>query len=230
MLSDRELHKLAIEEELIAPYNPEYCEEATINLTLDPLVKQYSSDEPIVLGKEVNDDEHYDKIDLTSDEFSIPPKGSVLIQTHEFIKVPNNMTARIYERFGVQSLGLMISPGHYMNPGYRGKISLVAFNTNSVPFRLVPGIKICQMGLFELNTDPLKPYEKQDARYMDSTDVSISKLHLDQEIQEFLKEKGIAKVSDEMAGDLGKHLMSHIKLAAKDLAELAMEKLDKGKI
>ncbi|WP_235715399.1 hypothetical protein [Halalkalibacter wakoensis] len=47
MLSDRDLHTLAIEEELITPYNPEYCEGATINLTLDTVVKRYSSNEPL---------------------------------------------------------------------------------------------------------------------------------------------------------------------------------------
>lgn len=225
MLSDRELHKLAVEEELVSPYNPKYCEGATINLTLDPLVRRYSSDEPIVLGNPVTED-HYEQTDLTKEEFWIQPKESVLIQTHEFIKVPESSTARIYERYSVKSLGLIISPAHYMNPGYRGKISLVAFNSNSVPFRLVQGIKICQLAIFNLNSDPLKPYEKQDAKYMDAENVSISKLHLDDEIQEFLKEKGVNKVSDEMAGDLGEHLMSHIKTAAKDLADIARKKLN----
>ncbi|PWA04495.1 dCTP deaminase [Pueribacillus theae] len=229
MLSDRELHKLAIEDGLVQPYNPEYCEGATINLTLAPLVKRYSSDEPIVLGNPITED-HYESIDISHEEFSIQPKESILIQTHEFIKVPENMSARIYERFSIKSLGLVISPAHYMNPGYRGTVSLVAFNSTSVPVRLVPGIKICQLALFKLNTEPVKPYEKQDAKYMDATEVSISKLHLDKEIQEFLKEKGINKVSDDMAHALGKHLMSHIKSAARDLAEIAKQKLNEGKI
>lgn len=228
MLSDRDLHTLAIEEELITPYNPEYCEGATINLTLDTVVKRYSSNEPIILGKEVTED-HYEKFDISVDEFWLEPKESVLIQTHEFLKVPHNMTARIYERYGVKSLGLMISPAHYMNPGYRGQISLIAVNNTPVRFRLIPGIKICQLALFELKTEPLKPYEKQDARYMDTTEVSISKLHLDDEIQDFLKEKGVKKVSEEMASDLGKHLMSHIKLAAKELADIARKEFKKGK-
>lgn len=228
MLSDRELHKLALDYELVQPYNPEYCEGATINLTLDPLVKRYSSNEPIVLGNPVTED-HYESFDTSKAEFSLMPKESILIQTHEFIKVPDNMTARIYERYSVKSLGLIISPAHYMNPGYRGQISLTAFNSNSVPVRLVPGIKICQLGLFNLNSEPLKPYEKQDAKYMDATNVSISKLHLDREIQDFLNAKGIERVSEAMAGELGKHLMNHIKSAAKELAELARKELGNGK-
>lgn len=173
MLSDCELHRLAIEEELVNPYHPEYCEGATINLTLDPNVKRYSSDEPIILGKEVTED-HYEQFDMSVEEFWVQPKESILIQTHEFIKVPASMTACIYERFSVKSLGLIISPAHYMNPGYRGKISLIAFNSTSVPIKIIPGIRICQLALFRLDSEPWKPYEQQDAKYMDSDNVSIS--------------------------------------------------------
>lgn len=226
MLSDRELLKLAQESELISPFNQEYCEGATINLTLSPIAKQYSSDELITLGMEISD-QHYKMINLETDDFVIEPTKSVLIQTNEFLKIPSNMTGRIYERYSVKSLGLLISPAHYLNPGYRGKISLLAVNTTTVPIRLVPGIKICQLGLFKLETEPLKPYEKQNPKYMDAQNVSISKLHLDEEIQEFLHSKGLNNVSDNMVRDLGDYLMSHIKKSAKNLAAIAKEELNK---
>lgn len=222
MLSDRDLHKLATETDFISPFNPDYCEGATINLTLSPLIKRYSSERHIVLGMEMTEN-LYETINIKKQPYNLKPHESVLIQTNEFLRMPDNLSGRIYERFSVKSLGLLISPAHYINPGYRGQVSLLAYNTNNVPITLVPGIKICQIGLFELNSEPLKPYEKQDAKYMDARTVSISKLHMDKEIQEFLREKGIKKVSEEMAQDLGKHLMSHIKKSAKSLADIAQE-------
>ncbi|WP_374193950.1 hypothetical protein [Alkalihalobacillus sp. BA299] len=57
---------------------------------------------------------------MFKEEFWIQPKESILIQTHEFITVTDNMSARINEKYGVISLGLIISPAHYMNPGYQG--------------------------------------------------------------------------------------------------------------
>jgi dCTP deaminase len=228
MLSDRDLFKLIKELPVVEPFNPENCKGATINLTLDPLVKKYISNEPIILGKEVTED-HYRQLDLTKEECWLKPHESALIQTHEFIQVPENMAARIYERFSVKSLALTISPAHYMNPGYRGKISLVAINNTSVPIRLVQGVKICQFALFELSSDPLSPYEKQDGKYMDARNVSISKLHLDKDIQEFLNKKGVNKVSSELANDLGDHLMKHIKKAADELAEIGLKHLEKTK-
>ena len=107
-----------------------------------------------------------------------------------------------------------------MNPGYEGTMSFVATNVNSVPIRLTPGVKFCQVALFELTSISEKPYEKQDAKYMKSRNVSISKLHLDQEIQGFLNDRGIGNISDETAKELGKHLMGHIKSAAKEIADI----------
>lgn len=63
MLSDRDLFVLATESDLIDPFNPEYCEGATINLTLSPIAKQYTSNDPIVLGAEISEN-HYNPIQM----------------------------------------------------------------------------------------------------------------------------------------------------------------------
>jgi dCTP deaminase len=219
MLSDRDLQMLALTQDIVIPFDPKNCEGATINLTLGTTVRKYVSNETIILGKEVSE-QHYSNIDISNEDFELKPGESVLIHTHEFVKVPNHLSARIYERYGVKSLGLMISPAHYMNPGYRGNIGLLAVNHSPVPVKLIPGIKICQLALFELSSEPLKPYEKQDGKYMDAQTASISKLHLDKEIQEFLELKGVKKVSDDMASELGEYLMGHIRTSAKRLADI----------
>lgn len=218
MLSDRDLHELAIAKSIVFPYVPKNCSGATIDLTLGIKATKYISDEPIILGDEIPDD-RYREFDIQQTAFFLQPGESVLIHTHEIISVPSNLSARIYERYGVKALGLVISPAHYMNPGYRGNIGLLAFNTSSVPIRLVPGIKICQFALFELSSEPLAPYEKQDGKYMDAHSTSISKLHLDEDIQDFLKSKGVSRVSDELAKDLGDHLLNQIQKSAKKIAD-----------
>jgi dCTP deaminase len=222
MLSDRDLFSLVMEQQIIEPFVPDHCQGATVNLTLDSLVKKYISKEPIVLGREVTED-HYQVIDLSKEDLWLQPNESILVQTHEFIKIPSHLSARIYERYSVKSLGLMISPAHYMNPGYRGQVGLVAVNHSPVAIRIVQGIKICQLALFSLSSEPLSPYENQDGKYMDARNVSISKLHLDKEIQEFLRDNGAQKVSDDMVKELGEHLMSHVRKSAKRLANILRE-------
>jgi len=146
-----------------------------------------------------------------------------LVQCNEYIKVPTNMSALILERYSVKLLGLSISPASYLNPGYEGRMTFVAVNNASVPIQLVPGIKFCQLAVFELSTEAEKPYRKQNPKYLRSNDVSISKLHLDEEIQEFLKTRGTRSISKETAKDLGKYLMVQIQKSARELANFLRE-------
>lgn len=228
MLNDGDLRRLAEEAEMISPFILSNCEGATINLTLNPVIKKYISKEKIVLGKEVNDDQ-YETIDITEQEFCLDPNQSVLVKCNEYFKVPTNKGALILERYSLKLLGLMISPASYMNPGYEGTMSFLAVNHSPVPIQLVSGIKFCQLSLFELSSDSEKPYQKQDAKYQKSNAVSISKLHLDNEIQEFLKEKGVDQVSEGTAKELGDYLMKQIQESAKELADILRDKFGEPK-
>jgi dCTP deaminase len=218
MLSDRDLNELAITQQIVNPFIPQNCKGATINLTLDSKIKKYISDKEIVMGDEIQP-EQYEEIDISKEPFLLKPNESVLVQSVESFNVPDDMSAQINERYSIKLLGLYISPASYMNPGYRGTMSFVAYNQSPVPIRLVPGIKFAQLALFKLSSVSDNPYWKQDAKYMGATEVSISKLHLDNDIQEFLNQKGIINVSNETANELGGYLMGKIKSSAEKIAD-----------
>jgi dCTP deaminase len=219
MLSDKDLAELARSKSLITPFNEEYCAGATIDLTLDALVRKRISDEPVVIGVEETDD-MYQAFDLSKGEFWLNPGEYVLVQTVEKITVPTNMIALIFERQSVKLLGLSVSSASYMNPGYRGHLTIPVVNNSNARIKLTPGVQFCQLGLFELSSESEKPYDKQDGKYMDETGVSISKLHLDKGIQEFLRLKGIQRASEETVKDLGDYLMNNIRKSAVGLADI----------
>lgn len=223
MLSDRELKEYSIKHKLVHPFIPENCKGATINLTLDSKIKKYISEKEIVMGEEVQPDQ-YEDIDIAEKPFVLQPNESVLIQSVESINIPDDMSGQINERYSVKLLGLLISPASYLNPGYRGTMSFVAYNQSPKPIRLVPGIKFSQLAVFRLSTTSDNPYWKQDAKYMGATDVSISKLHLDHDIQEFLKGKGVINPSSDTAKELGNFLMGKIRTSASLIAEELREK------
>lgn len=225
LLSDIDLKKLSLEKEFVSPFVPEHCEGATINITLDSKIKYYSSDKDIILGKEVTEDQ-YKEIDLLAEEFYLEPNHSVLVQSHEYFKIPDDMVAQVYERYSMKLLGLYISPASYMNPGYEGKMSFVAYNQTTNRIRLTPGIKFAQVAVMYISTTAEKPYKKQgDAKYLGSEEVNISKLHLDKEIQDFLVSKGISNVSHGTAKELGGYLMASLSKSAKTIADELREKL-----
>lgn len=217
-LSDRHLRDLAVHQELVTPFRPDNCEGATINLTLDSQVKKYVGATSIAFGaKELESD--YEVIDISRNNFLLSPNESVLVQSVEFFKIPDNMIGVVFERYSIKLMGLMISPASYMNPGYHGRLSFLAVNHSPRPIQLIPGVKFCQLSLSQLTSASDKPYDKQDARYLGATEVSISKLHLDREIQEFLSSKGIDNVANETARQLGDHLKSLIDTSAEKIAQ-----------
>lgn len=217
-LSDRSLVELALNSDLVTPFRHEDCEGATINITLDSKIKKYKGTSPLIVGIPENESD-YEVIDLTSTNFFLEPKESVLVQSVEYFRIPDNMIGVVFERYSIKLMGLMISPASYMNPGYEGTLSFVVVNNSSRPIQLVPGVKFCQLSVGLLDSPSDKPYSKQDARYLGARDVSISKLHLDREIQGFLISRGVSTVSDETAGELGKHLMTLIDSSANKIAE-----------
>src|SRR5699024_3162258 len=117
-----------------------------------------------------------------------------------------------------------ISPSSYMNPGYEGTMSFVAYNKTSVPIEMVPGIKFAQLAVFQLTSSSEKPYHEQDAKYLGSNMVNISKLHMDTDIQDFLVSSGIPGVNAENSKLLGEFLLKKIDVSAERIAEELREK------
>ncbi|WP_433959326.1 dCTP deaminase [Cytobacillus horneckiae] len=218
-LSDRHLKDLAINHELVSPFNADACEGATINLTLDKQIKKHASKKKWIMGNKMPDS-HYETIDISETDFYLESNESVLVQAYEYFKVPSNMAAIILERYSIKLLGLVVSPASYMNPGYEGRLSFLITNHSNSPIQLVAGVKFCQLAISELSSESDKPYEKQDGKYMGSRDVHISKLHLDKEIQDYLKENGLGEISVFDAKQLGKHLLKQMDENAKKYVDI----------
>lgn len=223
-LSDKDLKIMALKQKLIEPFVEENCEGATINLTLDPQVKRHISKEKHIMVNKLADDD-YQTIDINKQEFYLNPNESVLVQSYEYFRIPTNMIGMILERYSIKLLGLVVSPASYMNPGYEGRLSFLLTNHSNSPIQLIAGVKFCQMAIAEISTEAEKPYNKQDARYIGSYNVHTSKLHLDEEIQEYLKEKGLGAASEVEARQLGAHLLSEMDENAKKYVKIIGEKI-----
>jgi len=224
MLSDKDLKMLALDYGLVTPFIPENCEGATIDITLGNNIKKLKkTSDKIIMGQKVTEDD-YENINLMNEKFELQPGESILIQSNEYFKIPVDKTAQFMERYSVKLLGLLISPSSYMNPGYEGTMSFVAYNQTSVPIEMVPGIKFAQLAVFQLTSSSEKPYHEQDAKYLGSNMVNISKLHMDTDIQDFLVSSGIPGVNAENSKLLGEFLLKKIDVSAERIAEELREK------
>ncbi|WP_163538319.1 dCTP deaminase [Gracilibacillus sp. YIM 98692] len=224
-LSDRDIRKLMDKNEIVDPFVPENCEGATIDLTLDVQIKKFKEEGHYRMGEKYSQD-NLEKVDISKEAFYLQPNESVLVQSYEYLKIPNNFAGIVFERYSIKLLGLVVSPSSYMNPGYEGRLTFLMTNQSKTPIQLVSGLKFCQLSLSELTSEANYPYEKQDAKYMGSVEVQTSKIHLDKEIQTYLQENGHKDSSIKHARELSEFLMERMDEKADEYVNQIKEKME----
>lgn len=99
----------------------------------------------------------------------LPPKGFILATTEEYIKVPNNYAVYVEGRSSIGRLGLQIQNAGFVDPGFEGQITLELFNASDIPIALMPGRRVCQITILELDEPTEKPYRGKYVKQMGAT-------------------------------------------------------------
>jgi dCTP deaminase len=96
--------------------------------------------------------------------FDLYPGMFVLASTHELLQLPDDLAARWEGKSSLGRLGLLthVTAG-FIDPGFRGHITLELANVTSHPIRLWPGMRIGQLCLYTLAGIPFHPYGSTSA-------------------------------------------------------------------
>ncbi len=141
---------------------------------IDPRNKAETSSEITEL-RNIKDDER----------FIVHPGDFLLGTTLEYVKVPDDMVARLEGRSSMGRLGLIIhSTAGYIDPGFEGKITLEISNLGKMPVALYAKMRICQI-VFEKMTSPAeRPYGiNRDSKYQKQEHPEESKISQDKEFK-----------------------------------------------
>lgn len=155
ILSDGTIKNLLDTGELkVSPLTEESIQPASIDLRLGShyLVVESSKMDCITLSDKIEYRE------LESESLIIPPHSFLLATTMENIELPDNMTAFVEGRSSIGRIGLFIQNAGWVDPGFKGQITLELYNANSLPIRLESGRRICQLVLCSMDKPALKPY------------------------------------------------------------------------
>ncbi|MCC7553679.1 MAG: dCTP deaminase [Methanobacteriaceae archaeon] len=118
--------------------------------------------------------------------FIIHPNEFALATTLEYIKVPNDLVARVEGRSSMGRLGVtMHVTAGYIDPGFEGKITLEISNIGAMPVALYPGQRVCQV-VFETMTSPSqKPYghPERNSKYMGQKRPESSRIKQDYDLK-----------------------------------------------
>lgn len=117
--------------------------------------------------------------------FLIQPGEFVLGTTLEHVQVPNDLVARLEGRSSLGRLGIVIhSTAGYIDPGFKGTITLEISNLGRIAVALYPRMRICQLAFEVLSSPATQTYEfKRAAKYQGQDQTTVSRLFDDPEFR-----------------------------------------------
>jgi dCTP deaminase len=92
-------------------------------------------------------------------EIIIPPHSFLLATTKEYINLPDNLTAFVEGRSSIGRMGLFIQNAGWVDPGFKGQITLELYNANRLPIKLEAGRRICQLVFALMDAAAEYPYQ-----------------------------------------------------------------------
>jgi len=91
----------------------------------------------------------------------IHPGEFILASVYEYIELPDNIVGQIHGRSSIGRLGLIVhTSAGYVDPGYKGYLTLEIINVNKVPIKIYPKTKVAQIVFIETESSEV-PYDKR---------------------------------------------------------------------
>lgn len=181
ILSDRDLRTyLARGELVVTPLDSDVqIQPCSIDLRLANEVKRYKAHAMILDARTPVPEFLVDEVVADGYPLVICPHEMVLARTVERVEIPPSLVGKVEGRSSLGRLGIQIhKTAGWIDPGFRGTITLEISNQNSIPVALWPGDRICQLVLYRLTSEAQRPYGTPGlgSKYQDQTAVVGAKV------------------------------------------------------
>ncbi|MDQ3031829.1 MAG: dCTP deaminase [Myxococcota bacterium] len=135
------------------------------------------------------DPDRHDSSDFTDvvevpegEMFVMHPGEFVLGSTIERVEVPGDLLAKVDGRSSLGRLAILIhATAGFIDPGFRGTITLELSNVGRLPVALRPGMRICQVSFETLTSPARRPYggARRGSKYQDQSGPTPSRIRDD---------------------------------------------------
>ncbi|MCI8691783.1 MAG: dCTP deaminase [Lachnospiraceae bacterium] len=176
VLSDKTIFKMLEEGSLqITPLDPEQVQGASVDIRLGNTfsIVEDSPTGIITLDNEIK----YRTI--TSDTYVLLPNQFVLATTMEYFELPHDLTAFVEGRSSLGRMGLFIQNAGWVDPGFKGEITLELYNVNRCAIELKAGRRVGQLVFSRMDDTALNPY---NGKYQGQRGATGSRAFLDNEV------------------------------------------------
>jgi len=168
---------------IIEPLGENAIQPASIDVRLDENILVFrNTDIPYIDVKNI--EQNLTSLVKIDDEkpFILHPSQFVLGSTLEYVEIPTHLVSRLEGKSSLGRVGLLIhSTAGYVDPGFKGNITLELSNVSNLPITLYKGMKIGQMSFNQLTTPVETPYgsEKLNSKYQGQRLPTASLFHKD---------------------------------------------------
>ena len=182
VLSDRSIKEALKQGHIvIEPLDPQDIQPASVDLHLHQRLLVFRNTRRPYIDVKRRLDDLTDSVEIEGDEaFALHPGEFVLASTQEHIEVPHDLVARLEGKSSLGRMGLVIhSTAGYVDPGWKGRLTLELTNIARLPITLYQQMKIGQISFLQLTTPVDRPYgsDSLKSKYQGQTQPTASRYH-----------------------------------------------------
>jgi len=184
VLADRDIRvELETGRVKIEPYDPADLQPSSVDLHLDRRFRVFRNNRYPFIDVRAPQPDLTEMLRVEDDEpFILHPGEFVLGQTIEWVELPDDLVARLEGKSSLGRLGLLIhSTAGYVDPGWRGNLTLELSNDANLPIALYYGMRIGQISFFRMSSPVERPYGSQGlgSKYQGQSEPTASAFHED---------------------------------------------------
>ncbi len=162
----------------IDPYDPACLQPSSVDLHLDSDFRVFRNNRYAFIDPRTSQPDLTELVSVDGDDpFILHPNEFVLGQTLEWVELPDDLVARLEGRSSLGRLGLLIhSTAGYVDPGWKGNLTLELSNVANLPIALYSGMKIGQISFFKMSSPVERPYGSRElgSRYQGQSSPTAS--------------------------------------------------------
>lgn len=183
-LSDTSIiEAIRLKELVIRPFDIDLVQPSTIDMRLGSQFRVFKQREHTVIDIKEQLKNYTKLVRMPKGKpYILHPFEFLLGTTKEWVEIPNNIVARMDGKSSLGRLGVLVhSTAGYVDPGFKGHLTLEIINVGKLPVTLYPGMRICQLSFIRMSTPAMHPYGsgKTKSKYQGQHGPTESRIHMD---------------------------------------------------
>jgi dCTP deaminase len=178
----------------IDPFDPGCLQPSSVDLHLDADFRVFRNNRYPFIDVRAQQPDLTELVTVGENEpFILHPSEFVLGQTLEWVELPDDLVARLEGRSSLGRLGLLIhSTAGYVDPGWKGNLTLELSNVANLPIALYRGMSIGQISFTRMTSAVERPYGSRElgSKYQGQSTPTASQFFKDFEASRRQPSKG----------------------------------------